>query len=102
MAKLSKEYLVGQRRESVFELVKAQAKAEEAEAQYQETIRELKRTLEGWKCRCQDVADDAEEQVQRRTAVPSHRYHTRSRTRNMEQAIDDLEQQNMELRAEMG
>ncbi|RDY01040.1 hypothetical protein CR513_15676, partial [Mucuna pruriens] len=34
--------------------------------------------------------------------VPSHQYHTRSRARHMEQAIDDLEQQNMEMRAEMG
>ncbi|RDX99221.1 hypothetical protein CR513_17768, partial [Mucuna pruriens] len=34
--------------------------------------------------------------------APSHQYHTRSRTRHMEQVINDLEQQNMEMRAKMG
>ncbi|RDY02076.1 hypothetical protein CR513_14514, partial [Mucuna pruriens] len=55
-AKLSKEYLVDQRHEK------------EVEAQYQETIRGLKMTLEGWKRRCQDIADDAEEQLRVATA----------------------------------
>ncbi|RDY07401.1 hypothetical protein CR513_08497, partial [Mucuna pruriens] len=40
--------------------------------------------------------------LQRRTIAPSHRYRTRARTRHMEQAIDDLEQQNMQMRAEVG
>ncbi|RDX92464.1 hypothetical protein CR513_25400, partial [Mucuna pruriens] len=34
--------------------------------------------------------------------MPRHRYHTRSKTKDMEQAIEDLEQQNLKLRAEMG
>ncbi|RDX73528.1 hypothetical protein CR513_46848, partial [Mucuna pruriens] len=34
--------------------------------------------------------------------VPRHQYHTRSKARDMEQAIEDLEQQNLELRTEMG
>ncbi|RDY06261.1 hypothetical protein CR513_09786, partial [Mucuna pruriens] len=39
---------------------------------------------------------------QRRTSTPSHQYHTRARTRHMEQAIDELEQQNIQTRAEVG
>ncbi|RDX90243.1 hypothetical protein CR513_27911, partial [Mucuna pruriens] len=62
-AKLSKEYLVDQRCESIFELVKAGAKADEAKAQSQATIQESKTTLEGWKQRCYDIADAAEEFV---------------------------------------
>ncbi|RDX79704.1 hypothetical protein CR513_39845, partial [Mucuna pruriens] len=62
-ANLSKECLIDQRRKSVLELVKAPTKAEEDEAQYQETIRELERTLEGWKRRCQDMANSAKEQA---------------------------------------
>ncbi|RDY02245.1 hypothetical protein CR513_14324, partial [Mucuna pruriens] len=41
-AKLSKEYLEDQRRQSLFELVKARGKSDEAELQSQATIQELK------------------------------------------------------------
>ncbi|RDX87776.1 hypothetical protein CR513_30712, partial [Mucuna pruriens] len=61
-ANLSKECLIDQRRKSVLELVKART-AEEDEAQYQEIIWELERTVEGWKSRCQDMADRAKEQA---------------------------------------
>ncbi|RDY11091.1 hypothetical protein CR513_04293, partial [Mucuna pruriens] len=40
-------------------LVEARGKAEEAESQ----LEELKETLEGWKRRCQDIANEAEIQV---------------------------------------
>ncbi|RDX83625.1 hypothetical protein CR513_35435, partial [Mucuna pruriens] len=40
--------------------------------------------------------------MQKRTGAPNHPYHTRARTRHMEQAIDELEQQSMQTRAEVG
>ncbi|RDY02334.1 hypothetical protein CR513_14219, partial [Mucuna pruriens] len=73
-AKLSKEYLEDQRRQSLFELVKARGKVDEAELQSQKE----------------------------KSIVPRHRCHTRSKTKDMEQAIENLEQQNLDLRGEMG
>ncbi|RDY04089.1 hypothetical protein CR513_12235, partial [Mucuna pruriens] len=151
-AKLSKEYLVDQRRESLFELVKARVKVDEAKSQYQTTIQELNRTLESWKQRCQDIDDEAKIQVQaatvetpfwkdryiklgwlanqapvdiprslraaegmvdptiipreilqeRRVIAPCHRYRTRSQAKDMEDAVESLEQQNQELKGEIG
>ncbi|RDX78460.1 hypothetical protein CR513_41265, partial [Mucuna pruriens] len=144
-ANLSKELLREQERKALLEAVRARTKAEEDEAQLKETIRELKQAAEGWKRRCQDIADDGEEQLNAATAetlfwkdrfsklaglanralrnisqglraaegmvgfikpttihTPSHQYHTRARTRHMEQAIDELEQQNIQTRAEVG
>ncbi|RDX66859.1 hypothetical protein CR513_54326, partial [Mucuna pruriens] len=87
-AKLSKEYLIYQRRESIFELIKARTKVEEAEAHFQATIQELRSTLETWK--------------ERRVIAPRHRYRTKSQAKDMEDAIESLEQQNQELKGEIG
>ncbi|RDX95692.1 hypothetical protein CR513_21745, partial [Mucuna pruriens] len=153
-AQLSKEHLQNQRRYNLLALVEACGKVDEAESQ----LEELKETLEGWKRRCQDIADEVETQVRAATAdaqlwkdryiklawlanqalmnilqrlratedmvdptrtpkeikefleqcrklkrklTASHRYHTRSRTNDIEQATEELEQQNAEMRAEM-
>ncbi|RDX66512.1 hypothetical protein CR513_54717, partial [Mucuna pruriens] len=150
-ANLSKELLKEQGRKSLLELVRTRTKAKEDEAQFKETIRGLREVVEGWKCKCQDIADSDEEQVnvataetsfwkdkffklarlanqalkdipqslreaegmadfmkmpreitKRRTSAPNHQYHTRARTRHMKQAIDELEQQNIQTRAEVG
>ncbi|RDX71529.1 hypothetical protein CR513_49111, partial [Mucuna pruriens] len=164
-AERNQELLREQERKALLEAVRARTKAEEDEAQLKETIQELKQAAEGWKRRCQDIADSAEEQVNAATAetlfwkdrfsklaglanralrnipeglraaegmvgfffiklpreitnflnlcrerydlpttfrTPNHQYHTRARTRHMEQAIDELEQQNIQTRAEVG
>ncbi|RDX66438.1 hypothetical protein CR513_54797, partial [Mucuna pruriens] len=63
-ARLSKEYLQNQRQSNLLALVEAQGKTNEMESQ----LEELRRTLEGWKRRCQDIADEAEIQVRAATA----------------------------------
>ncbi|RDX92023.1 hypothetical protein CR513_25912, partial [Mucuna pruriens] len=62
-AKLFKEHLQNQRRYNLLALVKACGKADEAESQ----LEELKETLESWKQRCQDIADEVEIQVRAAT-----------------------------------
>ncbi|RDY10761.1 hypothetical protein CR513_04671, partial [Mucuna pruriens] len=62
-ANLSNEHLKEQGRKSLLELVKTRTKAEKDEAQLKETIQGLREAVEGWKRRCQDIADNAQEQV---------------------------------------
>ncbi|RDX60420.1 hypothetical protein CR513_61440, partial [Mucuna pruriens] len=67
-ANLSKELLKEQERKILLEAVQARSKAEAEEARLKETIQGLKQTAEGWKRRCKDIADSAEEQVNAATA----------------------------------
>ncbi|RDY10964.1 hypothetical protein CR513_04427, partial [Mucuna pruriens] len=62
-ANLSKELLKEQGRKSLLELVRTHTKAEEDEAQLKDTIWGLNQVAEGWKRRCQDIADSTKEQV---------------------------------------
>ncbi|RDX86859.1 hypothetical protein CR513_31754, partial [Mucuna pruriens] len=130
-AQQSNKHLEDRRQKAIIELVKTRQEASEANLHAQETIQGLKRDIEYWKRRYQQIAEGAVEQVQaataetpfwkdryiklawltnqalmnipkKRTTVPRHQYHTRSKARDVEQAIEDLEQQNLELRTEMG
>ncbi|RDX84747.1 hypothetical protein CR513_34147, partial [Mucuna pruriens] len=58
-AQLSKEHLQNQRRSGLLALVEARGKIDEAKSQ----LEELKKILESWKRRCQDIADEAEIRV---------------------------------------
>ncbi|RDY14744.1 hypothetical protein CR513_00148, partial [Mucuna pruriens] len=67
-ANLSKEHLKEQGCKSLLELVRTRTRAEEDEAQLKEAIRGLREAVEGWRHRCQDIANNAEEQVNVATA----------------------------------
>ncbi|RDY06268.1 hypothetical protein CR513_09775, partial [Mucuna pruriens] len=60
-ANLSKEHLKEQGCKSLLELVRTRTRVEEDEAQLKETIQGLREAVEGWKRRCQDIADSTQE-----------------------------------------